>query len=677
MYRFDLTEPVTAERVRSNETYIYSDFKFNIDYRRVLDLLMGERLYGNAVIALRELLQNSVDAIRYRKLLEEKSDVPFKPEITVHFESDQLTIEDNGIGIGEHIFKNYFIQVGRSYYRSAEFRAANIGLDPISEFGIGILSVFMVAERFEVESRRLPIDPLNPPEPIHVEIPTAYGYFVQRPSTRTKIGTSIKLFLKPDHPFSSDNLLKLISDIAPFIEYQIFIHTPNATSEYIPLTIGVPIAPFDLKRQFCISLEDSNDPRLTGVAGNLYIIANGQYGMRGEAIGVVAQRGFAISKFDIYDESETRSYSMRSSTLPNLFPDWTGIEPSVDLRGEAKLTLTPDRGDVIEDERFSNLRSAIEDRITEAFRTHLETYRRDNPLPKYEAYIDGLLDEGVLTAHMYIGFKLKRGIKNLFLDLVPLPCISSDGKFSRCYGREIEKTEIIAFTSEADWPRDISAGDVREAVQKGIYLNCPLLVHTEPGHFARSNFSTHIFGEETGLLITSIPGVILNLISNDPETIRDFHIDGKMHFTRGIRSLYNDNIPVFLHQAAPSYIQNPMYNVLHPLISPFFIKEEPKNQECKGLLLSLDSELDGVFEDLIVEPNFTIMSSKKNRIDRSDAPNAFFVGILSREPSLLDLICAAFTKLWARAQEVEAISPEVLFPGCTSEDLPWFWSHVS
>src|SRR5205085_1602327 len=162
VYHLDLTEPVTKDNIRSNGTYIYSDLKFNIDYQRVLNLLMGERLYGNPVVALRELLQNSVDAVRLRQALAERADEPFEPHIAVKLEGDTLVVEDNGVGMDEHIVKNYFMQVGRSYYRSAEFRARQLDIDPVSEFGIGILSVFMVADACEVESRRHPDDHLNP-----------------------------------------------------------------------------------------------------------------------------------------------------------------------------------------------------------------------------------------------------------------------------------------------------------------------------------------------------------------------------------------------------------------------------------------------------------------------------------------------------------------------------------
>lgn len=91
--------------------YEYRDFRFELDYRRVLDLLMGEGLYGDPLVALRELLQNSVDAVRYRESLEKREGNGYRPTIEVSLTNDELIVEDNGIGMDEEIFKNYFMKV--------------------------------------------------------------------------------------------------------------------------------------------------------------------------------------------------------------------------------------------------------------------------------------------------------------------------------------------------------------------------------------------------------------------------------------------------------------------------------------------------------------------------------------------------------------------------------------
>jgi molecular chaperone HtpG len=237
-YRDNLEEKYTLKLSDSIDKeihsigYEYCDFCFELDYRRVLDLLMGERFYGDPIVALRELLQNSVDAVRYRESLEKREGNGYTPSIEVSLKNDELIVEDNGIGMDEGIFENYFMKVGRSYYQSLNFRQKNLDIDPVSEFGIGILSVFMVASKFTVESKRKTFeDELSPSKPIYFEIPTAYDYFVKRQSKRSKPGTKITLCLKPNHPFSAETLMETISKIAPFIEYQIRIHTTNGKKD--------------------------------------------------------------------------------------------------------------------------------------------------------------------------------------------------------------------------------------------------------------------------------------------------------------------------------------------------------------------------------------------------------------------------------------------------------------
>jgi len=116
IYHLDCVDPVTTDRIRSNGSYIFSNLRFSLDYQRVLELLMGERLYGNPVLALRELLQNAFDAVRVRAAMESKGNELFKPEVTVTLEGNRLIVEDNGCGMDDEIVRKYFMQVGRSYY---------------------------------------------------------------------------------------------------------------------------------------------------------------------------------------------------------------------------------------------------------------------------------------------------------------------------------------------------------------------------------------------------------------------------------------------------------------------------------------------------------------------------------------------------------------------------------
>ncbi|RYZ83612.1 MAG: chaperone protein, partial [Proteobacteria bacterium] len=304
IYRFDLTEPVTDEKVHSDGSYIYSDLRFSINYRNVLKLLMGERLYGDPRLALRELVQNAIDAVRYRIILDGVSG--FTPQVIIRLTHNELVIEDEGIGMDESIFKNYFVQVGKSYYNSAEARNTGLNFDATAEFGIGVLSVFMIAETLSVESRRRPDNPLNPPTPIFVEIPTAYEYFVSRPTERTRIGTTIRLLLKEGHPFTPDNLAKIVQSQCPFVEVPIIVETDLGSVQIGPSQSGA-----------CLSSD--NDYKLVevlftqsdSIEGAIWITQEKQYIER--ARGVLAQRGFAITGIRGDREEEQ--------------PPWAGLFP--------------------------------------------------------------------------------------------------------------------------------------------------------------------------------------------------------------------------------------------------------------------------------------------------------------------------------------------------------------
>ena len=60
------------------------DLKFNVDSSAALQLFMGNRLYADKRVFLRELIQNAVDACSMRKL----NDKTYAPEIAITFNPD-------------------------------------------------------------------------------------------------------------------------------------------------------------------------------------------------------------------------------------------------------------------------------------------------------------------------------------------------------------------------------------------------------------------------------------------------------------------------------------------------------------------------------------------------------------------------------------------------------------
>jgi hypothetical protein len=176
------------------EGYVPADLKFAIDSTAALELFMGNRLYSDNRVFLRELIQNAVDACNLKKRL--VSD--YQPEITVAFNEDIsiITVSDNGIGMSRQWIEKYFLKIGISFYQSSEVRTlqgrARLDFNFISQFGIGFLSGFLVAEKIVIRTRRTP-DP-----GMAITIRSVRDYFdVMETSDDFDSGTEVQLHLKP------------------------------------------------------------------------------------------------------------------------------------------------------------------------------------------------------------------------------------------------------------------------------------------------------------------------------------------------------------------------------------------------------------------------------------------------------------------------------------------------
>lgn len=139
--------------------YVFRDLSLRISQSAIHSLLMGERLYAEPSVAIRELVQNAVDACIARQKLEDATGCI--QEVTISIVKDAaddrswLEVRDNGIGMDEHVLGEYFLQLGTTYYNSPEFRrllraSGDGSFVPIARFGIGIASVFMIGDVLEV-----------------------------------------------------------------------------------------------------------------------------------------------------------------------------------------------------------------------------------------------------------------------------------------------------------------------------------------------------------------------------------------------------------------------------------------------------------------------------------------------------------------------------------------------
>ena len=162
--KFNLPGYVDRKEVKG-VGFKYGEYKLTLDHEQILNLLIGENLYDDSSVFVRELIQNSLDSIRVRLSIKDDS---FVPSINITGWVDQegqywFRIEDNGMGMSEDIILNYFLKVGSSYYNSEDFRfiknkyRCDEGgeFTPISKFGIGLLSCFLCSEVIEVSTHHI------------------------------------------------------------------------------------------------------------------------------------------------------------------------------------------------------------------------------------------------------------------------------------------------------------------------------------------------------------------------------------------------------------------------------------------------------------------------------------------------------------------------------------------
>lgn len=132
---------------------------------RLAETLGGQNLYGSSKIApIRELIQNSADAIRARRKKQQNCSESFG-KILIHFKKgksnkiNRLEVIDNGIGMSERVLTGPLIDFGSSFWKSElvaqEFPGIrSTDFKPIGKFGIGFFSIFLLGESVKVASRR-------------------------------------------------------------------------------------------------------------------------------------------------------------------------------------------------------------------------------------------------------------------------------------------------------------------------------------------------------------------------------------------------------------------------------------------------------------------------------------------------------------------------------------------
>lgn len=164
-------------RVKMHEPYLILDEgkrpDFKINQKVIMELVQGANLYSSDFDSIRELLQNSVDAIILRLWSESKSIIkiatnPLAKEITslyskykvdtrIEYRNNErfLVIKDEGIGMDLSTIK-FLMEVGSSRFNHKKVNEVSdmpLWFKPSGCFGIGFQSIFLISNEFVVTTK--------------------------------------------------------------------------------------------------------------------------------------------------------------------------------------------------------------------------------------------------------------------------------------------------------------------------------------------------------------------------------------------------------------------------------------------------------------------------------------------------------------------------------------------
>lgn len=204
---------------------------FQVDLHGVVDLL-ARHLYSGPRVYVRELLQNGVDAITARRALDPgcPATVRLRP-----LADGSLLVVDSGVGLTRAEAEELLATVGRSSKRDLDL---GLGREEfLGQFGIGLLSAFMVADRIELVSRSAR-EPDAPAVRWRGHADGSYD-LVELPDADLPAGSTVRLRPRRDmeHWLAGETLAALAAEFGSLLGVDVAVE--------VPLQPGAPSGPAD------------------------------------------------------------------------------------------------------------------------------------------------------------------------------------------------------------------------------------------------------------------------------------------------------------------------------------------------------------------------------------------------------------------------------------------------
>ncbi len=211
--------------------------------------IIRQWLYSDQDIFLRELISNATDAISKRNSLLQLGELDFErlpgltPEereawsneaapggridVVLDQEAKTLRVSDNGIGMTAEEIDRYINEIAFSGAVDfiQQYQDQTSGDEIIGHFGLGFYSVFMVAEKVEIESRSARAESM----PAHWESQEGMD-FTLRQGNREHFGTDIILHLTDSalNDLTGARIREILHTYSHFMPYPIFFEDQQA-----------------------------------------------------------------------------------------------------------------------------------------------------------------------------------------------------------------------------------------------------------------------------------------------------------------------------------------------------------------------------------------------------------------------------------------------------------------
>ena len=319
------TSPTIRIKPAEGADYFPSEWKLELDNDAIFQRLIYD-VYDQPETFIRELIQNALDATRCQAYADLKAEGIEPPEYPTQIDDERrknypiritlketevanelsgettaaylLSVEDCGIGMDREIIERYFLQIGRTYYDTEEFRR-KFGFVPTSRFGLGFLSVFAVSELVTVETYKPSSDAEQ--KPLRLTLTGPKSYLLTEWGTREASGTRIEVLLQ--EPLR-EPLGELVSSWCKRVEFPIIVNALDQTTEITS----------EGREEFEI---DVPDPSLRGTRFRIRSFPTDVPGIEGDL--------FIFARIDSAGEEDWTRLDYAKYTLPSTYPQFKGV----------------------------------------------------------------------------------------------------------------------------------------------------------------------------------------------------------------------------------------------------------------------------------------------------------------------------------------------------------------